>query len=157
MNDPIAILARASLHQFIGRLGRDPEVRYFEGGKCVANVNIGINWLSDKDQTDWIKLEVWGEAGQAFADVARKGYQVQVLGRVKTDRWTDRGTGEEKMQLCCRVESWKVLSTPQGGQAAPAPAAAPAQRPAAAPAAPAPAPAPAPATSSAWQSLEPPF
>jgi single-strand DNA-binding protein len=139
------------MHQFIGRLGKDPEVRYLESGKIVANVKIGINQLADSQQTDWIKLEVWGESGQAFADTARKGYQVHVAGRVKTDRWTDRNTGEEKMQLCCRVESWKVVGVPQGTAApapAPAPAAAPAPAPVPAPAAAPPA-APAPA---AWQS-----
>jgi len=177
VNDPISILLRASVHQFIGRLGKDPETRYLESGKCVTNVNIGVNQLADNNQTDWIKLEIWGETGQAFADAARKGYQVHVGGRIKTDRWTDRNTGEEKMQLCCRVESWKVLSAPQGqGGAAPAPA------PATAPAAPLPphlaaagwngqpapaaAPAPAPAPVAAptqvapptWQSsVDPPF
>jgi single-strand DNA-binding protein len=156
VNDPIAILLRASVHQFIGRLGSDPEIRYFEGGKCVANANIGINWLSNKDQADWIKLEVWGEPAQQFADACRKGYQVHVAGRVKTDRWTDRGTGEEKMQLCCGVESWKVLSKPQGGQAAPAAPAAPAPAVAMATPAPAPTPTPAPAAP-VWQSSYPPF
>ncbi len=167
MNDPISILARASLHQFVGRLGKDPETRFLDSGKSVTNVNIGINWLSDKDQTDWIKLEIWGEAGQAFADAARRGHLVQVAGRVKTDRWTDRSTGEEKMQLCCRVESWKVLATPQGqgGQPA-APAAAAAAAPPAHLAAagwngqPAAAPAPAPPAAPAapvWQSSDPPF
>jgi single-strand DNA-binding protein len=162
MNDPIAILLRASVHQFIGRLGKDPETRYLDNGKCVTNVNIGVNWLPDNNQTDWIKLEIWGEAGQAFADAARKGYLVQVAGRVKTDRWTDRSTGEEKMQLCCRVESWKVLSAPQGGQAAPpaaAPApAAPAYQPQPAAPAPAPAYAPAPAAPAVAPSrYDPPF
>jgi single-strand DNA-binding protein len=130
MNDPIATLLRASQHQFIGRLGRDPETRFLDSGKSVTNVNIGINWLSDRDQSDWIKLEIWGEQGQAFADQCRKGAQVHVIGRVKTDRWTDRSTGEEKMQLCCRVEQWKLM--PAAGAPAPAaPAApAPAQQPA---------------------------
>jgi single-strand DNA-binding protein len=118
MNDPIATLLRASVHQFIGRLGRDPEIRYLPQGGAVANVNIGINWLSDKTQSDWVKLEVWGESGQAFADQARKGMLVSVAGRVRTDRWTDRQTGAERQQLCCRVEQWRILQQP-------APAAAP--------------------------------
>jgi single-strand DNA-binding protein len=130
MNDPIATLLRASQHQFIGNLGRDPETRFLDSGKSVTNVNIGIADLADRDHTHWIKLEIWGVQGQAFADRCRKGAQVHVIGRVKTVRWTDRSTGEEKMQVCCRVEQWKLM--PAAGAPAPAaPAApAPAQQPA---------------------------
>jgi single-strand DNA-binding protein len=130
MNDPISTLLRASQHQFIGRLGRDPETRFLDNGNSVTNVTIAINHLGQRDQTDWIKLEVWGEQGQAFADTCRKGAQVHVIGRVKTDSWTDRATGEVKTMLCCRVEQWKLMPT----AGAPAPAApAPAPAPAAAP------------------------
>ena len=130
MTDPIATLLRASQHQFIGNLGRDPETRFLDSGKSVTNVNIGIAHLADREQTDWIKLEIWGEDGQAFADACRKGARVHVIGRVKTDRWTNRSTGEEQMMLCCRVEQWKLIP-PVGAGQAPTPAA-----PAAAPAAP---------------------
>ncbi len=138
MNDPISILLRSACHHFLGRLGSDPQVKYLEGGNCVANVNIAITQLADRNLTDWIKLEVWGESGQAFADQCRKGQQVSVAGRVKTDRWTDRQTGEERMQLLCRVEQWRVIETPaiapaQPAQPAPAPAPAPAAAPAPAP------------------------
>jgi single-strand DNA-binding protein len=125
MNDPISTLLRASIHQFIGRLGRNPEIRYLDNSS-VTNVSIAINRLgAGRDaEADWIKLEIWGEAGQAFADQAQKGDLVTVVGRVKTDRWTDKQTGEEKMQLCCRVEQWRVVE--QNPQEAARPAAAPA-------------------------------
>ena len=129
MTDPIATLLRASQHQFIGNLGRDPETRFLDSGKSVTNVNIGIAHLADREQTDWIKLEIWGEDGQAFADACRKGARVHVIGRVKTDRWTNRSTGEEQMMLCCRVEQWKLI--PAAGAPAPAAPAAPAVAPAA--------------------------
>lgn len=135
MNDPISILLRSACHHFLGRLGSDPQIKYLEGGNCVANVNIAITQLADRNLTDWIKLEVWGESGQAFADQCRKGQQVSVAGRVKTDRWTDRQTGEERMQLLCRVEQWRVIETPaiapaQQAQQAPTPVPAPAPAPA---------------------------
>ena len=109
MNDPIATLLRASQHQFIGNLGRDPETRFLDSGKSVTNVNMGISHLANSQESDWIKLEVWGEQGQAFADACRKGSRVHVIGRVKTDRWTNRTTGDEQMMLCCRVEQWKLM------------------------------------------------
>lgn len=134
MSEIINTLLRASVHQFIGRLGRDPEMRYLQNGNSVCNASIGINRpgakKDDGQEADWIKLEIWGEDGQRFADACRKGQEVHVVGRVKTDRWTDRNSGQERMALCCMVKQWQLMQAP--GQA---PAAAPAPAPTPAPAA----------------------
>lgn len=143
----ITTVMRASSHRFVGRLGRDPEIRYFESGSSVTNASIGINVPGSKQgdgkQPDWFKVEIWGEDGQSFSDQCRKGDLVEVIGRVRMNRWTDRATGEEKMQLVITADSWSMVRSPGQGQggAAPAPAPAPAAAPAA-PAAPAAAPAP---------------
>lgn len=144
MSEIINTLLRASVHHFIGRLGRDPEMRFLQNGNSVCNASIGINRpgarQGDGQEADWIKLEIWGEDGQRFADACRKGQEVHVVGRVKTDRWTDRNTGEERMALCCMVKRWELMastSAPTPAAAAPAPAAAPAAAQAPAPAAPA--------------------
>lgn len=138
MSEIINTLLRASVHHFIGRLGRDPEMRFLQNGNSVCNASIGINRpgakKDDGQEPDWIKLEIWGEDGQRFADACRKGQEVHVVGRVKTDRWTDRNSGQERMALCCMVKQWQLI--PAGGAAA-APAAPAAPTPAAAPAAPA--------------------
>lgn len=126
MSEIINTLLRASVHHFIGRLGRDPEMRFLQNGNSVCNASIGINRpgakKDDGQEADWIKLEIWGEDGQRFADTCRKGQEVYVVGRVKTDRWTDRNSGEERMALCCMVKQWQPLTA---GGTAPAPAAAP--------------------------------
>lgn len=138
MNDLINILAtvvRASSHQFVGRLGRDPEIRFLESGTCVANASIAINRPGAKKNDglppDWFKIEIWGEQGQAFADGCHKGDLIEVVGRVKTNRWTDSKTGEEKMDLVITADRWSLV--PPAGTAAPAPPAAPAPAPAPAP------------------------
>lgn len=129
MSDPIATVLRASVHRFIGRLGRDPEVRYFESGSCVAEANIAVNRpgqrQGDGQKPDWFKVTIWGQAGAAFADQARKGMLLDVSGRVKSDRWTDRNTGEERTRLVITAEEWRIVPTDrppaqQGQQAAPA-------------------------------------
>lgn len=131
MNDPIGTLMRASVHRFIGRLGADPEIKYFESGSCVASARIAINRPGSKrddgQQPDWVKVDVWGDGAQPFADSCRKGQLVDVSGRVKTERWTDRSTGEEKMQLAVTAEQWELVPVrgQQQAAAAPPPAAAP--------------------------------
>lgn len=137
MNDLINIVAtvmRASSHRFVGRLGRDPEVRYLDSGKAVANARIAINVPGSKQgdgkEPDWFKVEVWGEEAQAFADQCRKGDLVEVIGRVRTNRWTDRTTGEQKLDLIVTADDWAMVR-PSGQGQAPAPAPAPAAAPAA--------------------------
>lgn len=137
-NEIIATVLRASVHRFIGRLGGDPETKFFDSGTSVTRGNIAINKpgakRDDGQQPDWFTVEIWGADGQAFADQCRKGQLVDVTGRVKTERWNDRNTGEEKTRMVVTAETW----APVGVQGQPAPAAA---APAAAGAPPAPAPA----------------
>jgi single-stranded DNA-binding protein len=43
MSELINQVLRASQHRFIGRMARDPELRSFDSGNCVANARILIN------------------------------------------------------------------------------------------------------------------
>jgi len=139
MNTQIAQIIRASVHHFVGRLGREPELRFFDSGNAVCNTRLLVNQpgarRDDGSEPDGFKLEIWGEAAQAFADACQKGALVQVVGRVKEETWTDN-TGQERQQLVIRVDQWQLLRAPgqQGQQQAAA-----GQAPAAAAAAPAPA------------------
>ncbi|MFZ9952566.1 MAG: single-stranded DNA-binding protein [Vulcanococcus sp.] len=132
MNELIAQLLRSSVHRFIGRLGGDPELRYFESGSSVANANIAINKpgakKNDGQPPDWIRVEVWGEQAQQFADAMSKGALLDVTGRVKTNTWQDRN-GETKTQLVVTAEQWAPVGQQQPAAPAPKPAA-PATKPA---------------------------
>jgi len=123
-------IIRASLHRFLGRLARDPEVRFFENGNSVCNGRLLVNKpgakKDDGQQPDGFKLEIWGEKAQAFADAAKQGDMVDVTGRIKSETWADRNTGEQRTGLVIVVEVFSVRPR----QAA-APAAAPAPAPAA--------------------------
>jgi len=128
MNELIAQVLRASQHRFIGRMARDPEIRYFESGNCVCNARILINKpgakRDDGQEPDGFKVEIWGEKAQGFADAAKKGDLVDVTGRVKSETWNDKNTGEQRSGLVINVEEWALSGQPR--PAAPAPAAKPA-------------------------------
>ena len=138
MNELIAQVLRASQHRFIGRMARDPEVRYFESGNCVCNGRILINKpgakRDDGQEPDGFKVEIWGEKAQAFADGAAKGDLVDVTGRVKSETWQDRTTGEQRSGLTIQVEEWTLAGKPRAAAAPAQPAAAPDPAPAAKPA-----------------------
>jgi len=111
----MATVLRASCHQFIGRLGSDPEVRFFENGNVVAKGRIAINKpgakRDDGQAPDWFTVEVWGEEGQAFADQAKKGDRIAVTGRVKTNKWTTKA-GEDRTDLIVTSEGWRLMDKP---------------------------------------------
>ena len=108
----IATVLRASCHQFIGRLGADVEIKYFDNGNAVAKGRIAINKPGakrDDGQTpDWFTIEVWGQEAQAFMDQAKKGDRICVTGRVKTNKWTSK-TGEERTDLIVTAEAWRKM------------------------------------------------
>lgn len=124
----------------VGRAGRDPEVRYFESGTMVANLSLAVNAYKRDEAPDWFNLTIWGKQAQVAADYVKKGSQIAVSGRMTSEKWTDRSTGEERSKPVVVVERITLLGSKNdsldggGGQAAPAPAPAPAR-----PAAPAPA------------------
>lgn len=162
----MAMVLRASSHRFIGRLAWDPELKAFDSGKCVAKSRLLVNLpgakRDDGSKPDGFTLELWNEDAQRFVDGAHKGDLVEVVGRARTNRWTDRNTGEVKKEVLIEVERWDLVR-PAGQQAAPAaPASAPAQHPAYAaagyqPQAQAVAPAPAAPAAPGWSAGEIPF
>jgi single-strand DNA-binding protein len=130
MNELIATVLRASQHRFIGRLARDPEVRYFESGKSVCNVRILINRpgakRDDGQEPDGFKLELWNDLATSFADAHRKGDLCDVSGRVKSESWEDKSTGETRTGLVVMVDDWQPVGGKAPAKPAPQAAAAPA-------------------------------
>ena len=110
----------------VGRAGRDPEVRYFESGTMVANFTLAVNAYKKDDAPDWFNLTIWGKQAQVAADYVRKGSQIAVSGRMTSEKWTDKTTGDEKFKPVVVVERITLLgkkndsANGDGGQAAPA-------------------------------------
>ena len=82
--------------QLIGRLGKDPESRYTPTGKQVTTFSIAVSnrWKSKgetKEYTEWINVEAWGRLGEICQEYLKKGSLVYIEGRLKTDRYEDKG------------------------------------------------------------------
>jgi single-strand DNA-binding protein len=82
--------------QIIGRLGRNPEMRYTPQGTPVTNftVAVGGKWTDRDgnergDETEWFRIDVWNRLAELANEYLTKGQQVYIEGRFKTDRWTD--------------------------------------------------------------------
>ena len=95
----------------VGRVGRDPGVRYFESGSMVANLSIAVNRNSREGEPDWFNLEIWGKQAQVAADYVRKGSLLGITGSFKVESWTDRATGEERSKPVIRVDRLDLLGS----------------------------------------------
>jgi single-strand DNA-binding protein len=79
----------------IGNLGKDPEVRYTQGGAAVANFSVATNekWTKDgqtQEKTEWHRIVVWGKTAENCGQYLKKGRSVYIEGRLQTRKWTDK-------------------------------------------------------------------
>lgn len=120
MSDLLTQLIECNQWQFIGRLAADPEMKYFGSGASVCNARLLVNRPGQKrddgQRPYGFKLKLWNDKAQAFADTARKGDLVRVDGRVETETWTDRATGEERRGMVVNVEAFELMAKPGQGQ-----------------------------------------
>ena len=101
----------------VGRAGRDPEVKYFEGGTMVANLTLAVNGRAKDAETEWFNLEIWGKQAQVAADYVRKGSLIGIYGSVKTEKWNDRTTGEERKKMVVTVDRLTLLGSKRDNEA----------------------------------------
>lgn len=75
----------------VGRLVRDPEVKYTQGGTCVASFSLAVNrWVKDKEEADFIPVTVWGKMAETCGNHLVKGSQAAVSGSLKTHTYEDK-------------------------------------------------------------------
>lgn len=103
----------------IGNLGSDPEVRYLESGSAVAKFSIATtesytNKNGERvDNTEWHRIELWEGLAKVAEKYLKKGSQVYIEGRLRTDNWTDK-EGQQKSGVTIRANSLTMLGAAPG-------------------------------------------
>ena len=93
--------------QLIGYLGKDPESKFTPTGKKVTHFSVAISnrWKSKegeaKEFTEWVNIEAWGRLGEVCSEYLKKGSLVFVEGRLKTDRYEDKGETKFYTKVVC--------------------------------------------------------
>jgi len=86
----------------VGRLTRDPELRYVgaEGDIAVTNFTLAVNdGYGEKETTEFVRITVWRKQAETCAEHLVKGREVLVEGGIPTSNaWTD-DEGEAKSQV----------------------------------------------------------
>jgi len=103
----------------IGNLGSDPEVRYLESGSAVAKFSIATtesytNKSGERvDNTEWHRIELWEGLAKVAEKYLKKGSQVYIEGRLRTDNWTDK-EGQQKSGVTIRANTLTMLGSAPG-------------------------------------------
>lgn len=76
--------------QLIGRLTKDPDLRYTKSNIAVASYTIAINTgYGEKQQTDYINISSWGKSGEFVSNYFKKGQAIALVGRLRSNNYED--------------------------------------------------------------------
>jgi single-strand DNA-binding protein len=93
-------MAANNMVMLIGRVGRDPETRYFENGRAVSKFSLAVTRPGKDKQgqeiTDWFQVDVWGKQAELAGELIRKGALISVVGACHVEEWTDKDGAKQK-------------------------------------------------------------
>jgi single-strand DNA-binding protein len=113
----------ASLNKvtLIGNLGRDPETRYTPDGSAITNLSIATtsSWKDKasgekKEETEWHRLVFYNRLAEIAGEYLKKGSSIYVEGRLKTRKWQDKETGQDKYSTDIVVDQMQMLGGKSG-------------------------------------------
>jgi single-strand DNA-binding protein len=114
----------------VGRLTRDPELRYTPSGAPVCSFSIATSRRYVKEDgrraeaTTFLDVDVWRRMAEICKQFLRKGREVLVLGSLRQSRWKDPKTQESRSRIRIVAQQVQFLGgrrEAEGGAAAGAP------------------------------------
>lgn len=101
----------------IGRLTKDPELRYAAGsGTAVCRFTLAVSRQFKKDETDFINCIAFNKQGEAIAQYVTKGRQLAVVGNIRTGSY-DGQDGIKRYTTDVIVESFEFIGNSNNGNA----------------------------------------
>ena len=97
----------------VGHLGKDPEIRYLEGGVSVASFPLATSETFNKDgkkveQTEWHNIVLWRSLAEVAAKYLQKGKLVYIEGKLRTRYFEDK-EGVKKYTTEIVAENFTLL------------------------------------------------
>jgi single-strand DNA-binding protein len=89
----------------IGRLTRDPQLRYIPSGTAVTDLGVAVSRYykgqdgSRQEETCFVDVTVWGKQAENATEYLSKGSQVFIEGYLRLDSWEDKNTGDKRSKL----------------------------------------------------------
>ena len=103
----------------IGRLGRDPEIRYTQSGNAVASFSIATSeyWRDKQGQrqekTEWHDIVAWDRLADQAQSYLKKGSMVYIEGKLQTRSWDDQ-QGQKKYRTEVVANQVRFLDSREG-------------------------------------------
>jgi single-strand DNA-binding protein len=107
----------------VGNLGKDPEIKYFEGNIAKTTFSLATSeYHRDKqgnrsEQTEWHHIVLWRTAAENAAKLLKKGMQVYIEGKLQTRQWTDK-EGVKRNITEILAENFVLLQSREGSKGA---------------------------------------
>ncbi len=109
----------------VGNLGKDPETRAMPSGKAVTNLSIATSesWRDkqtgeQKEQTEWHNIVFFDRLAEIAAEYLRKGSKIYVEGKLRTRKWQDKTTGQDRYTTEIVANEMQMLDMARGGAGA---------------------------------------
>ncbi len=106
----------------IGNLGRDPEVRYTPSGAAVTNITVATSegWKDKtsgemQERTEWHRVVFYQRLAEIAAEYLKKGSKVYIEGRLRTTKWQDKTTGQDRYSTDVIADNMQMLDSKGGG------------------------------------------
>lgn len=110
--------------QIIGRLGRDPELRYSQTGSAVCTLSVATDEsYTDRDgnrvdRAEWHRVVVYSKAAENCSQYLTKGSLVYVEGVLQTRKWQD-DNGQQHSVTEIKAQRVQFLDKKEGGNGQP--------------------------------------
>ena len=100
----------------VGNLGADPEVRYMPSGGAVTNLSIATSeqWTDKasgqkQERTEWHRVTLFNRLAEIAGEYLRKGGQVYIEGSLRTEKYQDKQTGQDRWSTSIIAQNMQLL------------------------------------------------
>lgn len=104
----------------IGNLGADPETRYTPSGTAITTIRLATSesWKDKQtgetqERTEWHRVEFFGRLAEIAGEYLRKGRQVYIEGRLRTDEYEKDGVKRWSTKII--ADEMQMLGGREGG------------------------------------------
>lgn len=110
--------------QFIGRLGKAPEVSYLPSGRAVCKISIAVSksWKAKdtgqkQERTTWVPIVAFDKLAEIMGEYLKKGAQVFISGEFLVRKWQDQSGADRYTTEIVASDMQMLDSRPSGGSA----------------------------------------
>ena len=107
----------------IGRLGKDPEIRYTQSGMACASLSIACgddykdkNTGQKVEKTEWVSISAFGRLAEIIGEYVKKGSKVYIEGKFTTRKWQDQA-GQDRYTTEIVASEMQMLDSRETGNA----------------------------------------